>query len=900
MPSLLDLFVRITADQSEYKKALKDAKADTTAFADLAEAAGARIATSLSFVGLAAGAVGAAAKFEQAQFQIQRATGATGAQLANLEDSFKHLYVNTGKGPEEVAGALSQLTIRTGLTGAALESLATTSLRFAKVTGSDLQTSVRENERLFAQWGIATQDQAQALDVLYVASQRSGKSTAELTGTLSGLGATLRAYGYSFKDAVALIGTFERAGLDATNMARGLNAMFAKMATSGKDPQAELQRLIESLNNTSSATDAAAKLIELGFSRRAVVAMQDALRRGALDISTFRAALDKSAGAVDDMAKKTEGLGEKWTKLLHNLQVVGTPPGKLFLDLLSHGIEGLVNWIKDAQKYWDEFVNHVKQTEPQTIQDFDAKMAAIYGKDYQNRQDSTGRIAQAMRQQFVLTHPQTGQSLNQGAGGGGAATYSTEEISKDLSTLGVRDLTAERDAMVAALNRVTEAGKLTTAQMEEVRDKILALDDLINAAPPAFIKYADATRAFVAQTNPVMSATEIWVNALQTMKAVDAKIEAPRQLFGTAEYDKLDATGKALDAIGIFLQKLDPKELKETEATLARLGVIAPAVPDDVRAIDDAMRALGVTGKTDIPALTAHMNTLGAALKQNAITQEDYNAALVKYVQDLRAAGQQIDPHIRKLYDQIQAQKQLADRIRETGLEMARAFSGGFQNIERGLADIVFNGGKVFQKLADIGKRTAEDIFASFLHGLFKPFEDQLTKLGQKFGEWLGSIWGIGSKAGSAAGSIYNLPTSAATVPWFPGTSVPTGGVTSGAGGAASAASSSLTGVLTSIFSGISAVTGVVGMFQSSETNKSLDVLADHTLRIFNVEQQIHDQMWDMHYGVVKNLSMIFDRLGDIWATLREGGSSGSHITINAQADISDIIRQLKAQGVFA
>src|ERR1041385_2097053 len=99
--NLLELFVKITGDNSNYKHALKESREQTEAFAEIAEAAGIKIATSLGFVGLAAGAVEMAEKFEKASFAIQRATGATGEKLEGLEKSLSNLYSTSARGADE-------------------------------------------------------------------------------------------------------------------------------------------------------------------------------------------------------------------------------------------------------------------------------------------------------------------------------------------------------------------------------------------------------------------------------------------------------------------------------------------------------------------------------------------------------------------------------------------------------------------------------------------------------------------------------------------------------------------------------------------------------------------------------------------------------------------------------
>src|ERR1041385_8616728 len=172
----------------------------------------------VSFAGLTASILHASEQFEKASISIQRATGATGEQLAALDSSFKTLYTQTSQSADALSESLSQIAIRTGATGAQLEQLTKSALNFAKVTGADLLGSVKENQRVFAAWGITTEQQSLALDVMYAAMQRSGMAADKLSNAMATMGPILRNVGFGFTESVALIAAFDKAGLEATDI----------------------------------------------------------------------------------------------------------------------------------------------------------------------------------------------------------------------------------------------------------------------------------------------------------------------------------------------------------------------------------------------------------------------------------------------------------------------------------------------------------------------------------------------------------------------------------------------------------------------------------------------------------------------------------------------------------
>src|SRR4051812_15011998 len=123
MASLMEMFFSITADSSPYKKAMQEAGDATQSFTGIFSSLEQKIAASIGFTAIATGIITAAEEFEKAAFKIQRATGATGAALDSLDASMKKLYANSGQTEQAIAAALSEVTIKTGLQGVALESL---------------------------------------------------------------------------------------------------------------------------------------------------------------------------------------------------------------------------------------------------------------------------------------------------------------------------------------------------------------------------------------------------------------------------------------------------------------------------------------------------------------------------------------------------------------------------------------------------------------------------------------------------------------------------------------------------------------------------------------------------------------------------------------------------------
>lgn len=106
---------------------------------------------------------------------------------------------------------------------------------------------------------------------------------------------------------------------------------------------------------------------------------------------------------------------------------------------------------------------------------------------------------------------------------------------------------------------------------------------------------------------------------------------------------------------------------------------------------------------------------------------------------------------------------------------------------------------------------------------------------------------GLASAAGSAAGGV--------------------GGALGKIGGAL--AGGPVTAAITAVSSVVSAVSSVIGNFQMAGMNKSLDIIVHHTLQIANDMANLRVDLWSQY-------NHMYDRLGEVWNTLKEGGRGGS------------------------
>lgn len=123
---------------------------------------------------------------------VMQKTGATGEEAAALGDVFNEVATSIPGEFADAGAAVGEVNTRLGFTGDALRDASEAFLKYAKVNGTDVNTSVQLVTRAMGDAGIAAEDYGSVLDSLTVAGQKSGISVDTLATNLAKYGAPMR------------------------------------------------------------------------------------------------------------------------------------------------------------------------------------------------------------------------------------------------------------------------------------------------------------------------------------------------------------------------------------------------------------------------------------------------------------------------------------------------------------------------------------------------------------------------------------------------------------------------------------------------------------------------------------------------------------------------------------
>jgi hypothetical protein len=293
---------------------------------------GGAVAAATAIAGIGVAAFNAGMQLDDAYDKIAVGTGATGEVLDGLKEDFKAVFKDVPADAETVSGAITELNSRLGATGQPLQDMAKGLTLSAKLMGGDATANAAQLAKMMGSWGLSNEEGAATLDKLFVATQKSGISLEQLTGSVQTYGPALRTMGFGLDESIALMANFEKAGIESGQVMAGMKLAAGKFAKSGVDVKTGFLGAIDSIKNAKSSTEALSQGMEL-FGARAAPAMVDAIRSGKFALEDMVGALQNSEGAIENTSKATEDWPEKWAKLKNVATVALAPIGTALMDI---------------------------------------------------------------------------------------------------------------------------------------------------------------------------------------------------------------------------------------------------------------------------------------------------------------------------------------------------------------------------------------------------------------------------------------------------------------------------------------------------------------------------------------------------------------------------------------
>lgn len=815
--ALGSLLVKFTADASGFSQGCQQAQASVSGVSDAVNQAAGPMgklqgqidslgATAAGTAGKLVGALGlaggvaaigktafdSAMMFEQAEARIARSTGATGEHLASLKASFENIYKGSAASSDAIVSAMDIISQRTNATGPALENLTMKMIALAKVSGEDVGAVGPLVTRVFGDWSIATDRQAGAMDFLRAASQQTGTSVSKLAEQVVYAGAPLRMLGYSFEQATALIGKFEKEGVNTELVLGGMKAALQKFAKEGvADPAAEWQKFVDGVQK---GTVTMADLIEEVGAKRGPD-LYRAIVEGRFQIQGMTADLAKAAR---DGSSNVSTLTGEFTKLKHYIQ---TDLGGGMLDFINQTkeeiatVQRLATWFQALVQLNKDLIAHPFSTK--TLTD----MSAL--------NPTPGAPSAPGVQSWMLTS-KTGikpaDTLTSGLDDASKAVDDfAQRWAKAMSSLGIetnkfRDMEAALALVAQQLQKhgveVPKVANVYWILMEAVKTHVLTMDQ----AREAMKKWGDEWDKNHPKAQQV--ALDMSVNKENLESFTKAMEAADAKNLGRV----FDMIAKSTFDAAFALDSLPEKVNHMAEMTIA-----------GVAAIDDAYKTLGIKSSASLQEAAEKAQSAYYDIEHSGVaTAVDIQRAWVAMVAAQIDAGEKLDSGTITLYERLKTSTASATKQMQSSWKtMMQQVSTAINDLSKSLTDVIFGTKAIGEAFTDLGKTIVriilEQIIANGIAKLMNALSGVLSSLGG-IGKALGGIFG-----GSGGGGVLGTTVGAAST---------VGGAASSAGGAggSAAAGSAMSTVLGIAGLGVSIASGIVSGIQGARTN---DLLAE-------------------------------------------------------------------------
>mgnify|MGYP003221017551 FL=1 len=288
-------------------------------------------------------------------------TGATGDNLRELQNVAKEVFESEVVPSATDAGnAVGELNTRFGFTGDILKEASIDFLKFAKVTGQDVNSAIMLVARAMGDAGIPADQYKTVLDELTVAGQQSGIEVAKLTDTLTKFGAPMRQLGFDTKESIALFASWEKAGVNTEIAFSGMKKAIGNWAKEGKDAKVEFRKMLNEIKNAPNLAEATTKAIKV-FGQKAGPDLADAIKGGRFEFEEMMKAIEGSKGSLETTFQNTRDPIDDLKQSFNSLKLTGAELANVAMQMLAPIFKTLADKAKQLSSWFSKLSDSQKE-----------------------------------------------------------------------------------------------------------------------------------------------------------------------------------------------------------------------------------------------------------------------------------------------------------------------------------------------------------------------------------------------------------------------------------------------------------------------------------------------------------------------------------------------------------
>lgn len=278
---------------------------------------------------------------------IAKATGATGKDLEDLQQSFENVVREIPADMDAVADAVGELNTQFGWTGERLEQATEYAVKFGEIADTDVVSAVQGAKKAMETFGVEAENFEGVLDAAAKAAQDTGVGVDKIWESVRRAGPSLKELDIPLNNAIKLIAEMEQQGIDANRMMGYLATAQSRLAKEGKTLQQGLKEFGEIVDANVDSTEQMNAASAL-FGQKGGQMMLDAARRGAINFGDLADAANDAAGTVAATFDATLDPIDRYKVALNNAKLAGKELSQALQVATAPMIEKLVEFLQGA------------------------------------------------------------------------------------------------------------------------------------------------------------------------------------------------------------------------------------------------------------------------------------------------------------------------------------------------------------------------------------------------------------------------------------------------------------------------------------------------------------------------------------------------------------------------
>lgn len=289
-------------------------------------------------------------------------TGTSGKALEGMQDIATELATSIPTDFATAGSAVRELNTQFGLTGDALSQASALLIKYAEINGSDVTQSAISARQAIETYSLESKDLAMVLDTVTFTSQQTGVGVQDLMSKVVSGAPQIKSLRLSSDEGVALMGRFEKAGVDSSAALSTLSKAAVNYAKDGLTLQDGLAKTVEQIKNSTNETESLTFASEV-FGSKATPRMVDAIKRGAFSFNDLSGTAKNALDVVNATYEATLEPIDKFTTAQNTAKAAMAEVGGVLAEtlapvlvLLAQLLQSVANWFSNLSSPIQDFI----------------------------------------------------------------------------------------------------------------------------------------------------------------------------------------------------------------------------------------------------------------------------------------------------------------------------------------------------------------------------------------------------------------------------------------------------------------------------------------------------------------------------------------------------------------